>query len=73
MKKLLDTDNKVRGYEHNGKYLLKHYTWGNKFDWIISNKDFIKIMSCEITDLFDNGTIKFVDSFKQGKEELLNN
>ena len=70
MRKLFNTDGEVRGYELNGKYLLKHYTWGNKYSWMIADKDYYAIMSCELNKLLDNGNIRFVDNFKEGKEEL---
>ena len=70
MKKLYNGYGEIRGYEYNNKYLLKHYTWGNKYSWIIADKDYIAIMSCEIGKLLDNGNIKFVDNFKIGMKEL---
>ena len=72
LKKLYDGDNDIRGYEFNNKYLLKHYAWGNYiFDWIIADKDYYSITSCEFNKLLDNENVKFVDSFKEGKEILL--
>lgn len=71
LKKLYDTDNDIRGYEFNNKYLLKHYTWKNQFNWIIADKDYYSIMSCEFNKLLDNGNVKLVDNFKEGKEILL--
>lgn len=62
----------VRGYKIGDYYLLKHYTWGNKYNWIISKEDFYAIMSCEVGKLFDEKRIEFVPSKKDGIEIILN-
>lgn len=58
------------GYKLGNYFLIKHYTWGNSFDWIIS-KENKHYMSCEIQKETDLGNVIFVDSCKEGKERLL--
>ena len=60
----------VEGYNLGNYYLLKHYSWGNKYSWILSKKC-TTYMNCEFNKAFDNGEIKFVGSCKHGKELLM--
>lgn len=66
-------EKELRGYKLGDLYLLKQYTWGNKYSWVISKEYFLHIGSYEIGKLYDEGKIIFVDSCKEGKEYLLNN
>lgn len=58
------------GYKLGNYFLIKHYTWGNNYDWIISKED-KHFMSCEIQKEVDLGNIIFVNSCKDGKNKLL--
>ena len=58
------------GYKLGEWYLLKHYTWGNKYNWFIAKELYVAIMSCEIGKLLDENKIEFVSSFKEGKQKL---
>lgn len=71
MKRLYDSENDVRGYELNGKYLLKIYYSNYGYNWVVSNRDFLYIMSCDYDRLKEEGTITIVHSFKEGKKILL--
>lgn len=72
MKKILDYDGTVKGYQIGNYYLLKRYTFKNYFDWIITkNFDDANLMMCEFDKKVNNNEIEFANSFKEGKEILL--
>ena len=64
-------DKELIGYKLGDLYLLKNYTWGNTYDWVISKEKFIHIGSFEMGKLLDEGKIILVNSCKEGKELLL--
>ena len=50
---------------------MKHYTWGNSYEWII-NKDGNQFYPAhQIYDLIENGAIIVCDTLKQAKEKIL--
>lgn len=65
--KIYYTDGKLKGYKIGNYYLLKHYTWGNKYDWLVSTKNIV-YMACELMDAIQKKECFFVDSFKIGVE-----
>lgn len=74
MEKLYDIcgeEKDVRGYKLGNYYLMKIYGWANYYDWAITTKDFNTVFVSEEEQLIKNGTLRFVDNFKQGKKELI--
>ena len=59
----------LRGYKIGNYYLLKHYTWGNKYEWLVSIEN-NTYMECEIMEALENKKCFFVDSFKDGLEKI---
>ena len=62
---LRDYDGDVRGYRLGDYYLMKHYTWGNSYEWIINDNGQTHYYTYE-GDKFET-----MPSFKAGVEVLL--
>ena len=62
----------VRGYSLGDYKLVKHYTWGNSYEWVIAKRDTrVATTHCECWRQFDNGDIlEIANSCKTGKERL---
>ena len=71
MRKLYDPDGKVKGYELNGVYLMKHYYFVDSYDWIINRTGINYNTSHEFNKAYDNGEIILVSNFKEGKNKLM--
>lgn len=66
-----DDDGEVRGYKLGHHYLLKHYTWGNNYEWIINTTGKFFYYNWEFENAWRNGEIELVNSCKAGKEKLI--
>lgn len=69
--KLYDEDGIIAGYKLGDYYLMKHYTFGNNYVWIINRTGDNFYLNCEICDLIENGKIILCENFKDGKQKLL--
>lgn len=71
MNKVYDYDGDLIGYEFNGYYLMKHYTWGNSYSWIINQTGEYVYCHCEFSRAYDRGEVIPVGNFKEGKAKLM--
>lgn len=70
--KIRGIDGEVEGYKcQEGYYIMKHYTWGNNYEWVI-NKDGDQFYPAhQIYDLQESGEIIICDTLKQAKAKVL--
>lgn len=59
----------IEGYTLGNYYLLKNYTFGNKYSWILS-KECTYYGSYESDREYEQGNIKYVGTCSNGKELL---
>lgn len=72
MKKLIDYDGTIKGYQIGAYYLLKRYTFKNYYSWIITKDiDNADLMACEFDKKVNNKEIELINNFKEGKKTLL--
>lgn len=66
--KLYTTDGEsLRGYKIGDYYLLKQYTWGNKYNWIVTIQEY-SYFNCELMDAIERKECFLVESMKDGIE-----
>lgn len=65
LKKIYDWDNEVAGYKLGDYYLMKHYYWGNEYQWIINKTGESYYHN------YEKGDYITVRSFKDGKAKLI--
>lgn len=71
MRKVKGYDGTTIGYETNGWYLLKRYTWGNYYDWVITqDKRDRQCFMVEFDKKLENKQVRIANSYKQGIEEI---
>ena len=56
---LRDDDGAVRGYKLGNHYLIKHYVWGNEYEWIINKDGKDYYFAYEIMQLHDAGEVEW--------------
>ena len=61
----------VIGYKLGNHYLVKIWGWRNRYDWAINDEPQNTYFSVDEERRLAEGKMYFVDSCKQGKEELL--
>lgn len=66
-----DSNNDVNGYKLGEWYLVKHYYWGNSYEWIINNTGETHYFNYEFSRAYSEGKIEIVSSCKKGKEVLI--
>lgn len=71
IEKLYDYDGQIDGYKLGDYYLMKLYTWGNHYEWIINKTGENHYYTCEFDKKLDNGEVILCDNFKQGKQKLI--
>ena len=72
MIKIKDDDGDIRAYKIGDYYLAKHYSWNNYYDWVITkNLDYASGSTIDFNRRLELGDIRFANSYKEGKEELL--
>lgn len=69
--KVYDCDGYLNGYKMGEYYLMKHYTWGNKFDWIINKTGDTHYYEGEFWDKVDLKEVILCENFKDGKMKLM--
>lgn len=69
---LPDGTREILGYKVKGKelYLMKHYTWGNNFSWIINTDGTQHYYEHEFSKAVENKEVILCSSFKDGKQKL---
>lgn len=68
--KIYDCDGDVRAYKLGEWYLVKKYTWGNEYCWIINKTGRSYTFNSEYFEAYDKGEIEPVLNCKQGKARL---
>ena len=66
-----DNENAVQGYKLGSHYLVKVYSWGNNYDWVINQTGQISYFEGEFSEALANGEVELVSSCKEGKERLV--
>lgn len=66
-----DSEGKIDGYKLGEYYLMKHYYWGNEYEWIINTTGKSFYFQTEFFNELHSGGIELVHSCKQGKQRLV--
>lgn len=69
--KMRDDEGNITGYNLGDYYLLKMYSWGNDYEWVLSQEEEYPIYHHERQKKIENGDLVFVDSFKEGMQKLI--
>lgn len=70
--KLRDSDGDIKGYKLGNNTLIKHYYWGNDYEWFVSRegREYAGF-GTEITKRLMTGALEIAHSCKDGKQRLI--
>ena len=66
-----DDDGDVRGYKLGDRYLMKIYTWGNTYYWVVNKDGRRHYSQVEFSNAIASGEVEIVESCKAGKQRLI--
>ena len=68
--KIYDDDGVVSGYKCGELYIMKHYTWGNRYEWIVNKDGANHYFTCEFDKFVENGEVILCESLKDAKQKV---